>query len=606
MTYHSLLICQLTKFFGGVGSVPKDLHGFIEAVDKAYREAESDRLTVERSLELSSEEPLRKNSEIRAIVQAFPDLFFRLDAGGRIVDVTAGEDMASVLPPERLLGKGIRDIPIAGVGHHLEEAFHEMQQQKTIVSTEYPVAAENEEHFYEARFVPLPNDHSLVIIREITKRKQAEEALRQAHDALERRVTERTGRLLMVNQQLQAEMAQRKQLEHQLRQAAKLEAIGRLAGGIAHDFNNLLTVILGYCHVLLERHAVDESQQIDIMEIKKAGERAKSLTQQLLAFSRRQVLTPKVLDLNAIVAGLEPMLRRLIGEDIHLVIVMEPQLGAVKADPGQLEQVLLNLAVNARDAMPKGGTLTIRTYTGEHPEPSGRGSATTSQRYVVLSMTDTGPGMDADTQAHMFEPFFTTKEQGTGTGLGLATVYGIIKQSGGLVYVDSKPGQGTTFKIHLPHVEEPIDSVTPEPGKPKPPSGRETVLLVEDEAGVRALLRYTLRLYGYTVLEAQDGREALEVAGGYSDPIHLIITDMVMPQMNGREVVARLEPDRPQIKALYMSGYADDFRTDRPTMDRPRPLLQKPFTPDELGRAIREVLDGVQGQTDPIPQAGTV
>ncbi len=606
MAYHPLLIRQLTQFFGGPDSVPKDLQGFIEAVDGAYREAESDRPMVQRSLNLSAQEPLRTNSEMQAVVQAFPDLCFRLDAEGRVVDVKAGESTDLALPLDKVVGQRIGEIPIANEGYKLGEAFHEMQHRKTMVSVEYPLRIKDDDKFYEARFAPLPDDQSLVIIRDITQRKRAEEELRQAHGALEARVIERTARLLMVNQQLQAEVTERKQLEEQLRQTAKLEAIGRLAGGIAHDFNNLLTVILGYSHVLLDRLADDDSTRLDVVEIKKAGERAKSLTHQLLAFSRRQVLRPKVLDLNTVVAGLEPMLRRLIGEDIHLVTILEPRLGAVKADPGQLEQVLFNLAVNARDAMPRGGSLTIRTDNAELPESSRSGVAVASRRHVVLSVTDSGRGMDTETQSHVFEPFFTTKEQGEGTGLGLATVYGIIKQSGGFIDLESRLEHGTTFKIHLPQVEESIESGRAELGKAKRPGGTETVLLVEDEAGVRALLRYTLRLHGYTVLEAQDGQEALAIAGQYSGTIHLIVTDMVMPRLTGREVVARLQPGRPKMKALYMSGYTGEAGADRPTVNRPHPLLQKPFTPDELMQAVRQVLDGAQEREARTPQSGAV
>ncbi len=423
------------------------------------------------------------------------------------------------------------------------------------------------------------------------KRKQAEEALRLAYDELETRVAERTTSLSTANRQLEEEIAERKHLEHQLRQAAKLEAIGRLAGGIAHDFNNLLTVILGYSQLLLDRLPPDDPQRINLTEIKKAGGRARWLTHQLLAFSRRQVLKPKVLVLNTVVAGLEPMLRRLIGEDIDLIIVLEPRLGAIRADPGQLEQILLNLAVNSRDAMPQGGRLVVETTQVEYSPSYRRGAVAMPGRYVVLSVSDTGIGMDAETEAHIFEPFFTTKEQGKGTGLGLATVYGIIKQSGGYIFVDSTLGQGTRFHIYLPLIEEPLDSDEAEAHRPEVPHGTETILLVEDESGVRGLLSGALRLQGYTVLEAQDGTEALTMSGQYAKPIHLLLTDMVMPRMNGREVVARLAPERPEMKILYMSGYAEDAWAHHKLLVGARPLLQKPFLPDTLIRMVREVLD---------------
>ena len=423
------------------------------------------------------------------------------------------------------------------------------------------------------------------------ERKQAEEALRRAYDELETRVAERTTSLTSANKQLELQIAERMELEQQLRQSAKLEAIGRLAGGIAHDFNNLLTVILGYSQLLLDRLPSDDPNRVNLTEVKKAGGRARWLTQQLLAFSRRQVLKPKVLALNTVIAGIEPMLRRLIGEDINLMINLESNLGSVRADPGQLEQVLLNLAVNARDAMPQGGRLTIETSQVEYAPSYQRNGVAMPGRHVVLSVSDTGMGMDKETQTHIFEPFFTTKEQGKGTGLGLATVYGIIKQSGGYIFVESEPGQGTRFQIYLPLVEEPIETAAAEPRKATLPRGTETILLVEDESGVRGLLCSALRLQGYTVLETQDGREAADVSSHYQGPIHLLLTDMVMPRMNGREVVARLQPERPDMKVLYMSGYAEDAWAHHKILEGARPLLQKPFTPDTLIRVVREVLD---------------
>jgi PAS domain S-box-containing protein len=391
----------------------------------------------------------------------------------------------------------------------------------------------------------------------------------------------------------QREVTERRRLEDQLRQAQKMEAVGRLAGGIAHDFNNILTAILGTTQLIL-RDLPDAYPDLrgDVEEIRKAATRAADLTRQLLAYSRRQVLAPKVLDVNAVVAGLNGMLRRLIGEDIRLETSLDPTLPAVKADPGQLEQVLLNLAVNSRDAMPRGGTVTIATATGSlaagalapHvPDQAGR--------FVILSVTDTGTGMSAETRAHLFEPFYTTKEVGKGTGLGLATVYGIVKQSGGYIVVDSELGHGTSIRVYLPVVAERVPPAEP----PPPPTewrGTETLLLVEDEEGVRNFARRALEESGYRVLLAASGQDALELAGRHSGPIHLLLTDVVMPGLSGRELAERLVADRPTVRVIYTSGYTDDETVRHGVRESETAFLQKPFTPEELGRRIREVLDG--------------
>ncbi len=386
---------------------------------------------------------------------------------------------------------------------------------------------------------------------------------------------------------------ERQSLQTQLLQAQKMEAVGRLAGGIAHDFNNLLTAILGASDLLLEDLSVDASGRQEVEEIQKAAHRAAALTHQLLAFSRQQVLAPQVLDLNVLVADVEKLLRRLIGEDIELRTVLARNLSAVQADPGQLGQVVMNLAVNARDAMPRGGTLTIETanaeldetYASEHvPTPAGR--------HVMLAVTDTGIGMDEGTKAHLFEPFFTTKETGKGTGLGLATVYGIVKQSGGYIWVYSEPGHGTTFKIYLPRVEGVPLPTAPKPAAPESLRGSETVLLAEDEPAVRSLTRRVLESYGYTVLTTEDGYEALRAAQEHQGPIPLLVTDVVMPKMSGRELAQRLLSERPEMKALYLSGYTDDAIVHHGVLEPGLAFLQKPFTPQTLARKVREVLDG--------------
>jgi two-component system, cell cycle sensor histidine kinase and response regulator CckA len=385
---------------------------------------------------------------------------------------------------------------------------------------------------------------------------------------------------------------ERQSLQAQLLQAQKMEAVGRLAGGIAHDFNNLLTAILGASDLLLEDLSADASGREEVEEIKQAAHRAAALTYQLLAFSRQQVLAPQVLDLNVLVADVEKMLRRLIGEDIELRTVLARDLGAVQADPGQLQQVIMNLAVNARDAMPQGGRLTIETADAELDEAYAQAHVPQAGRYVMLAVTDTGIGMNADIKAHVFEPFFTTKEKGKGTGLGLATVYGIVKQSGGYIWVYSEPGQGTTFKIYLPRVEG-----VPLPAAPKPVAsgslrGSETVLVVEDEVAVRNLTRRVLEGYGYAVLTTENGHEALQAAQERQGPIHLLVTDVVMPKMGGRELVQRLAPGRPEMKVLYLSGYTDDAIVHHGVLEPGIAFLQKPFTPQMLARKVREVLDG--------------
>ncbi len=385
-----------------------------------------------------------------------------------------------------------------------------------------------------------------------------------------------------------------RQTEAQLRQSQKMEAIGRLAGGVAHDFNNLLTVIRGYSDLILTRLNPTDPLRKDVEEVKKAADRAASLTAQLLTFSRRQFVAPKLVDLNVIVSGMEGMLRRLIGEDlIQLCTVLDPNVGTVKADPGQIEQVIMNLAVNAHDAMPTGGTLTIETRSVQIADQPGRDSQSVDPgSYVMLTVKDTGCGMDEETQSHLFEPFFTTKEQGKGTGLGLSTVYGIVKQCGGHISVESRPGQGASFTIFFPRADETADATEAGAGPAGESRGKETVLLVEDEPGVRGLVHNTLKLHGYTVLEARHGIEALLTGAKHMGPIHLLLTDVVMPQMSGPEVAERLAAVRPGLKVLYMSGYPDHPIFSQIGVAAHAAFLPKPFTPNALVQKVREVLDG--------------
>lgn len=382
-------------------------------------------------------------------------------------------------------------------------------------------------------------------------------------------------------------------LELQLRQAQKMEAVGRLAGGIAHDFNNLLMVISGYSEFLLERIGPDPQLRGPAEEISNATQRATSLTRQLLAFSRKQMLAPKVLDLNEVVTENLKMLTRMIGEDIDLVMVPGPGLGAVRADPGQIDQVIMNLAVNARDAMPQGGKLTIETANVSLNEDFARTHAPiVAGEYVMLSISDTGVGMDSETQSRIFEPFFTTK--GTkGTGLGLSTVYGIVKQSGAFIFVDSQPDRGTAFRAYFPRIDGREDIVAAQEavGLPRPDHGQETILLVEDENNLRQLARQYLETQGYRILEAADGAAALQIANGHKGAIHLLLTDVVMPGMNGREMAEKIVAQRPDVRVLFMSGYTENVIGHDGLLDAGVNLLQKPFTLPTLKEKVRELLD---------------
>jgi two-component system cell cycle sensor histidine kinase/response regulator CckA len=382
------------------------------------------------------------------------------------------------------------------------------------------------------------------------------------------------------------DITERRKLEDQLRQSQKMEAVGQLAGGVAHDFNNMLTAILGYCHLLLDEMPDEHPMRLDLLEIQAAGDRAASLTRQLLAFSRRQMLQPQVVRINTLVGQMEKLLRRLISEDMELVIVLAPELRTITVDPASVEQVLVSLTVNARDAMPDGGRLTIETANVEVNESL----ATTHLQmtpgpYVMIAVGDTGEGMDATTQRRVFEPFFTTREQGRGSGLGLATVYGIVKQSGGYIWVYSEPGHGTVFKVYLPVTDAVLSTSDGDV-----PLGSETVLLVEDEEAVRAIAGEVLRRHGYTVFSASHGEEAVRMALQHPHDIHLMVTDVVMPRMSGRELADHLAQVRPAMKQLFMSGYTDHVVMQRDLAPGVA-FLQKPFTPEVFARKVRAVLD---------------
>ena len=400
-------------------------------------------------------------------------------------------------------------------------------------------------------------------------------------------------KIIIVNRDItERKQAEKELRESQLRQTQKMESLGRLSGGIAHDFNNLLGVIIGYTEVLEVPVIEEELRLKGVREIKKAGQRAASLTRQLLAFSRQQVLEPKVLDLNGVVTDIEKMLRRVIGENIELITTLDASLGRVMADQGQIEQVIINLAANARDAMPNGGKLTIETANAELDETYVRQAPEVRPgRYVFLSVSDSGVGMDAETQAHIFEPFFTTKERGRGTGLGLATVYGVVKQSNGFIWVHSEPASGTLFKIYLPLVEGEVQATSPEVSQPQLATNRETILLVEDEESLRSVTRDLLVQDGYHVVEANSGAQGLEVAQQHHGPIHLMLSDVVMPGMNGPTLARNLAESHPETKVLYMSGYTDHMIDRHGVLEPGVHLLEKPYTRDVLIRKVRAALN---------------
>jgi len=501
----------------------------------------------------AEEELLRSEHRLHATVNAAPVILFALDPAG-VFTLSAGRGLQELgLKPGEVVGRSIfdqyRDNP--GVLDHFRRA---LSGEEFIATDEVPQL----QRVYETRWAPGPD-----------------------------RAGSPSGVIGIAT-----DITERVLLQKQLRHMQQLEAIGRLAGGIAHDFNNLMNIVLGHAQLLSEGADVTARMRKGLDQITRAAERAAALTQQLLAFSRKQVLQSKVLDLNEVVAGVGKMLSRVIGEDIELVSRLQPSLARVKADPVQIEQVLINLAVNARDAMPYGGTLLMETANVKVSEADVR------QRpglpvgpCVMLTVSDTGQGMDDKTLEHIFEPFFTTKELGKGTGMGLATVHGIVTQSGGTISVFSAIGKGTTFHIHLPAAQTPLTQAPVEQAVQEIAEGTETILVVEDEANLREITRLFLEDCGYRVLEAADGKEALQIAKSFPNPIHLLLTDVVMPGISGRQLVERILRARPAMKALYMTGYMDYMVAPHKVLEPGIPLLQKPFDKVRLTTKVRSVLD---------------
>jgi PAS domain S-box-containing protein len=541
------------------------------ALESMEREAQRMRAEEERAQALAREEAakaqVRAEARFRELLEAAPDAILEIDRDDHILLVNAATESLVGYSREELIGKPVdRLIP-----ERCREVYTRLRAACLGQPSSRPVG---------------PEELS-------ARRKNGSELFVEMN--LSRIETEQENRITCIIR----DITERKHLEEQLRQSQKMEAIGRLAGGVAHDFNNLLTIIGGYSQMLVDGTKPRDPARRDLEAILEAAGRASALTRQLLAFSRRQIVQPKVLDLNRLVGKMHRLLRPVIGEDIELKLVMKKSLGRVKADPGQLEQVLMNLAVNARDAMPRGGELVIETSETEAGGEAARPELDLRPGpHIVLTIRDTGQGMDTETKSHLFEPFFTTKGRGRGTGLGLSTVYGIIKQSGGDIAVDSEVGQGTTFRIYLPAFEAPPKETELATTLRRLGEGTETILLVEDEAQLRKLTCEILLKQGYSVLAAGGGAEALRHWEQHRDLIHLLLTDVVMPQMSGRELAEQLQASRPDLKVLYMSGYTNDVIARHGVLDSAIAFLQKPFTPDSLGRKVRAVLDApekVQG-----------
>jgi len=670
---HNLLKRQLKIYFDESFVMPEKCQQFIAAVNEAYKEFDIDRNMLERSLDLSSQELLQANSEMRAVIQAFPDIFFRTDQNGKILSYKVNaRSRSDLFIRENLIGRRIQDVPAKDISRKFQEAIDKVLQTREMVSIEYSWMMQGNESFYEARLLPLPEDHIMVIIRNITNRVLAEEALIESEknyrtlsenalvgvyktnfdgdilyanralstllecdppeeilslnarsfykNADDRRnfigslrktgsITDftvdfitRKGKLkhIMMNATLEdkfisgmiMDITERKKLEHQLIQAQKLDAVGTLAGGIAHDFNNILTAIISYTSILSMKMSKNDPLKLYLNRILDSSNKAAALVKSLLAFSRKQIMDPKPLEINSVIKNLGNLLKRLIGESIELNIHLSEGDLVVTADEGQLEQVLMNLVTNARDAITDIGNITISTemirIDDKFIQVHGYGDP---GNYALVTISDTGTGMDETTREHIFEPFFTTKEKGKGTGLGLAMVYGIIDQHNGHVTCYSELNNGTTFRIYLPLIKAMVEDQEAQNVLPLPP-GTETVLLCEDDVDVRKAAREVLAESGYTVIESVDGEDALQKFSKQEGRgIHLLITDVVMPRKNGKELYEEIKKFQPDIKVLFISGYTADHITRKGVLEAGGDFISKPFLSHDFLIKVREVLD---------------
>jgi two-component system cell cycle sensor histidine kinase/response regulator CckA len=671
---HSLLKRQMRKYFNDSLEVPEEWQGLIEMVNNAYHEFDTDRNMLERSLELSSQELLQANTEMRVIFEAMPDLFFRLDYNGTILDCKTNTASDLYISRKELIGNKIYKIPILPAAQRFKDAIEELKRTTAMVSMEYSLTLEGEEHSYEARLVPAFENEIIVVVRNVTERKIAENALRESEEKYrnvvegshvgvyiiqdnlfcfvnntfceihgysyeeivntmgpqdfalsedldflkeslkkrysgEARMVEIAYRMRRKDGEVRTikvissatlyknrpaiigtllDISKEKALEEQLLQSQKLETIGRLTGGIAHDFNNMLGVILGNTQLAMMNLSPDDTATAFCSEVEKATHRAAEFTHQLLAFSRRQVLEIKTIDLNEILANFERMVQHIIGEYIEMRITYKAGLPLIKADSAQINQILLNLMVNAREAMPDGGKLTIETdllYIDEKRTPL----FADAQRgyYVLISITDTGIGMDKEMLTKIYEPFFTTKSHGT--GLGLSVVYGIVKQHTGFIDVQSRPGKGTSFRIYFPSVEK-ADAVI-QKEQPFRMTGNETVLIIEDDDEFRKVESVILEKLGYTVYMASDSIEGIEIFKAKNNEISLVILDLIMPKMNGWEILSEMRKIKPAIPSLFVTGYGLDGAYMKYIPEEGIDILQKPFSFDALSQKVREVIN---------------
>jgi PAS domain S-box-containing protein len=533
-----------------------------------------------------------------SIIENLPAMVFIKRAEDlRFIRFNRASEQLLGIPPAELIGRNDYEVfPPDQAQFFVDKDRKVLAQGHVEDIPAEPIETPDGTRWLHTRKIPVFEDgaprYLLGVSIDVTDVRRAQEALRTSHDELERRVAERTAALEReAEERRRAEEALR-QLQGELLQTQKMEAIGRLAGGVAHDFNNLLTVVLSYANLLLPTFAPNDQRREFLEEVRRAGERGAALTQQLLAFSRQQIMERRILDLAQIVREMDAMIRRLVGEDVVVKAIVDAELGHIKADASSIEQVILNLVVNARDAMPQGGTLTIEARNIELDEATGRehlGGA--AGAHVMLAISDTGVGMDKETQQRIFEPFFTTKARGRGTGLGLATVFGIVTQAGGTIWVSSEPGKGTTFKVYLPRTAEPYEREPPRSAV-RSFRGTETILVAEDEDQLRQVVQRALEEQGFSVLVARDGHEAISLCTRHAGNIDLLLTDLVMPHMSGRELAERLVSLRPSMKVLYMSGYTENVIANHDVGDARMEFLPKPITPETLLRKVRDVIDG--------------